>query len=79
MLAEYFLNNEKTKEQWKNILLQVGRKRKAENGTLGYQCTAVNMSNEKRVNLFIETSLIEDRDIKMIEKELVQAGCKVVD
>jgi len=43
MLAEYFLVNERKKEQWKNILLNVGRRKRGENGILGNFCTAINI------------------------------------
>ena len=79
MLAEYFLTNEKLKDQWKNVLLQVGRKKRAENGLFGNQCVAINMMNEKRVNVFIDSLVIEDRDVKAIEKVLMQAGCKIAE
>ena len=59
MLAEYFLSNEMKKEEWKNILLVVGRRKRGPNRELGNFCMAVNMCNEKKVNLFIESHIID--------------------
>ena len=77
MLAEYFLTNEMKKDEWKNILLVVGRRKRGANGVLGNFTTAVNMMNDKKLQLFIESHLIDNQDIVQIEDVLRKAGIKL--
>lgn len=63
VLAEYFLMQEDKQNEWKNILLVVGRRKRGTNGVLGNFTVAVNMANDKRINLFIESHLIEIQDV----------------
>lgn len=79
MLAKYFLKNEDNQNQWKHILLVVGRRKRSANGVLGNFTTAVNMVNDKRVNIFIESHLIDNQDVAHIEQVLRGAGINMAD
>jgi hypothetical protein len=79
MLAEYFLENEKLKEQWKHIILVVGRRKRGENGLLGNFVTAINVTNDRRANLFIESHVLDEQNIPEIEVILRKAGLQLAE
>ena len=70
MLAEYFLMQENKRNEWKHILLVIGRRKRGPNGVLGNFAVAINMSNDKRINLFIESHLIDNQDVNSIKTVL---------
>ena len=70
MLAEYFLMHEDRRNEWKHILLVVGRRKRGPNGVLGNFSVAINMANDKRINLFIESHLIDNQDVNTIKTVL---------
>ena len=59
MLAEYFMNNEARKQEWKHIMLQVGKRTCDSKGKACNETVAINMQNEKRVELLIDSILID--------------------
>ena len=59
MLAEYFMNNEARKQEWKHIMLQVGKRTRDSKGKACNETVAINMQNEKRVELLIDSILID--------------------
>jgi hypothetical protein len=60
LLAEYFMQNEARKQEWKNILLVVGKRPRDSKGKNCYETVAINMQTEKRVTLLIDSLLIDN-------------------
>ena len=46
MLAEYFMNNEARKQEWKHIMLQVGKRTRVSKGKACNETVAINMQND---------------------------------
>lgn len=74
MLAEYFMMNEAKKNQWKHILLVVGKRTRDANGKPANTTMAINMQNDNRAELLIESSLIDSQDVQQIENVLRASG-----
>lgn len=77
MLAEYFMMNEAKKQEWRHILLIVGKRTRDANGVWCNNTQAINMQNDKRINLLIESSLIDSQDVQKIENVLRTSGVQL--
>jgi hypothetical protein len=77
MLAEYFMMNEAKKHEWRHILLIVGKKTRDSSGVSCNNTMAINMQNDKRINLLIESSLIDSQEVQQIENVLRASGVQL--
>lgn len=64
MLAEYFMMNEAKKKQWRHILLIVGKRTRDSAGKTCNTTVAINMQNDDRIELLIESGLIDSQDVQ---------------
>lgn len=76
-LAKYYVENERSKAEWSQVVLKIGKLQKDAEGAGKYQICAVNAATNAQVRLFVDAAVVESQHVGRMSELLAKAGVKV--
>ena len=76
-LAKYYIENERNKLQWSQIILKIGKGTKDAAGKRVFKISALNAISGSSISLVVPAHVIEGQKVKEMRQLLTKAGCAV--